>query len=224
MDAEAWRLMQEAGSYLPPHVKPWAYWMQFSLFLLPLLFVKYWPPRILIVAQLVNVAIAFAVFVFEGQQVTRLFGVGHFVWLVPLWLLVRDASPVRSKLYRGFIAVAATTISISLVFDARDLALWLGGERGSVLVGVPEGSPLAPSGQVHGRVDLLHARQPVLVAGRLVEHLADREGSGVADLRTREDRLARREALERFLEAAAPEKRLQREGLESATAAGVDPG
>lgn len=140
---ESLRLMMEAGAYLPPHVAPWAQWMQFCLFLLPLLFVKYWPPRILIASQVVVTLVAWGVFAAEGNQVTRLFGVGHLVWIVPLVLLVRAFPREASKPYRGFILVASATILISLVFDLRDLALWATGDRGSVLVGVPAESPLS---------------------------------------------------------------------------------
>lgn len=142
MDLETWNLMAKAGSYLPPHVAPWAQWMQLTLFLLPVAFLKYWPPRILLLTQVANMVTAVGVFAWEGNQVTRLFGVGHVFWLIPLYLLARDWSRQKSRLYRGFIAVAVATMTVSLIFDARDAALWLMGDRGSILVGVPPDSPL----------------------------------------------------------------------------------
>jgi len=135
--------MMEAGAYLPPHVQPWAQWMQFCLFLLPLAFLKFWPPRIVLLSQVINIVVAYIVFIVEGDQVTKLFGLGHLIWAWPLVLLVRDWKQQESRYYRGFILVASATILISLVFDVRDIVQWGLGDRGSVLVGVPAESPLS---------------------------------------------------------------------------------
>ncbi len=132
---ESWQLMMAAGDSLPAHVKPWTMWMQIVLFLGPILFLRYRSAQLLIGAQILNTAVAFAVFVWEGHEVTRLFGLGHFLWLVPAAFFVRDLRQGEaSKLYLGFAAVALATISISLLFDTRDTVLWLLGDRGSVLV------------------------------------------------------------------------------------------
>ncbi len=84
---ESFRLMMEAGDFIPGHVKPWLYWLQLVLFLGPVLFLKYVPARYLFVAQIFNSITAYVVFVVEGNTVSKLFGVGHFFWLVPLWFL-----------------------------------------------------------------------------------------------------------------------------------------
>ncbi len=141
---ESFQLMMAAGNYLPTHLGPWLTWMQVVLFLLPFAFVRHVAPRYLLLAQVLNTLTAYGVFVAEGHQVTRLFGLGHFFWLWPLWLMVRDVrSSVTPRLYRSYAAVAALTISISLVFDVRDTALWILGDRESILVDVPLESPLA---------------------------------------------------------------------------------
>ncbi|MCG8606113.1 hypothetical protein MJD09_14125, partial [bacterium] len=126
--------MMEAGNHLSPHVKPWVIWMQFILFLAPLFFLKWAAARWLVVAQLVNIAVAYAVFVAQGDQVTRLFGLGHFAWIVPLWFLAADVRSDNWIVYRLFAGAAAATILISLVLDTRDIALWLGGDRGEITV------------------------------------------------------------------------------------------
>lgn len=141
--AQSFSLMMEAGDYLPPHVAPWATWMQIALMALPLLFIWYHAARMLILAQLVNFAVAFAVFVAEGDQVTRLFGLGHAAWAVPMVLFARDLYTDKWAPYRIYAGVAALTIAISLAFDVRDVALWIGGDRGSTLVGLPVGHPLS---------------------------------------------------------------------------------
>lgn len=140
---ESFQLMLEAGNYLPEHIKPWLTWMQVVLFLVPVLFVRHRAPRYLLLAQLLNAATAYLVFMSEGYRITKLFGVGHLYWLVPLWMLAVD---VRNRekwvVYRAYAAMAVLTMAISLVFDVRDTALWLMGDRGSVLVHVPVDSAL----------------------------------------------------------------------------------
>jgi len=116
--------------------------MQIVLIALPLVFLWYHAARMLVLAQFINIGVAFAVFVAEGDQVTRLFGLGHAAWAVPMVLFARDLYTDKWLPYRIYASVAALTIAISLVFDIRDAALWMGGDRGSTLVGVPEGHPL----------------------------------------------------------------------------------
>ncbi|MGD1933734.1 MAG: hypothetical protein ACFB0Z_04355 [Candidatus Phaeomarinobacter sp.] len=134
-------LMAQMGDYIPPHVAPWLTWMQVVLILLPFLFVYYRAARMMILAQIVNFVIATIVFMAEGNQVTRLFGLGHIAWVYPMILFYRDIRSDHWKPYRVYAAIAAATIAISLVMDVRDTALWIGGDRGTTLVGLPEGYP-----------------------------------------------------------------------------------
>ena len=111
--------MMEAGAYLPKHISPWLTWMQIVLFAMPILFIKHKPARILIIAQLLNTLVAYLVFVLEGDQVTKLFGLGHFFWILPLWYLARDVKSEKSKVYRYYAGVATITIIISLTVIAN---------------------------------------------------------------------------------------------------------
>ena len=128
------QLMMAAGEQLPEQIKLWTTWMQIVLFALPVLFIKYKPVRWLLLAQVGNIIIAYSVFVAEGFNVTRLFGVGHILWVIPLWVLAKDVISEKALLYRVFACVAVATMCISLVFDVRDIALWMLGDRESVLV------------------------------------------------------------------------------------------
>lgn len=140
---ESFQLMQEAGNYLPEHVKPWTYWIQAILFVAPLLFIKHMTPRILILTQILNTFAAYLVFVWEGDQVTKLFGLGHLFWIWPAVYLYFDIrKKALSRIYRAFAVLALLTISASLLLDIRDTAQWVLGERGSVLVNVPAENPL----------------------------------------------------------------------------------
>jgi len=134
-------LMAKMGDYIPPHVAPWLTWMQVVLIALPLLFIYYRAARMMILAQVINFAIATIVFMAEGNQVTRLFGLGHIAWVYPMILFYRDIHSELWTPYRVYAALAAATIAISLVMDVRDTALWIGGDRGTILVGLPEGYP-----------------------------------------------------------------------------------
>ena len=130
--------MLAAGQYLPEHVVWWVTWMQVVLIFAPLLLVMYRTPRYLIAAQCLNFGIAYLVFVYEGNQVTRLYGLGHLFWIWPMIYFVKD---IQSKdlnlVYRIYAVLAALTIAIRLMFDIRDYLLWVLGDRGSILVGVP---------------------------------------------------------------------------------------
>lgn len=145
---ESFQLMMDAGNYLPAHIGPWLIWMQMLLIVAPLLFIKFTGARLMLLAQLLNFTVAYAVFVWEGDQVTKLFGVGHVFWLIPLWYFLRDIraphlTGIWGTTYRGYALLAAITITISLLFDIRDTAQWIMGDRGSILVDVPQDSPLA---------------------------------------------------------------------------------
>ncbi len=126
--------MVDAGAHLPEHIRPWLLWMQVILFVGPIVFIRYRAARWLILAQIVNVVVAYSVFVAEGNDITKLFGLGHFAWLIPLWFFVRDIPTDKWLAYRVYAGIAAMTIAISLVFDVRDTAQWILGDRGSLLV------------------------------------------------------------------------------------------
>lgn len=140
---ESFQMMMDAGNYLPEHVKPWTLWMQGILFFVPIIFLRHLAPRLLIVTQVLNTLVAYLVFTWEGDQVTKLFGIGHFFWIWPAFYLLRDCQIKELSLYyRGFAITALLTISISLVLDVRETTHWLLGDRNSILVGVPIDHPL----------------------------------------------------------------------------------
>jgi len=122
-----------AGDLIPQHLMPWIIWMQNILFLGPVVFIRYPAARWMILAQIINALIAYCVFVAEGNQVTRLFGLGHLVWVFPLWMFWRDIRSPYWIGYRTYAATASLTILISLTFDVVDIGRWIGGERLSIL-------------------------------------------------------------------------------------------
>jgi len=125
--------MMAAGDFLPQRLMPWIIWMQIVLFLCPVVSCAYAAARWMILAQVINAVIAYCVFVSEGNNVTRLFGLGHLVWVFPGWMFWRDVRSTHWVGYRAYAAVASVTILISLGFDVVDIGRWIAGERLSVL-------------------------------------------------------------------------------------------
>ena len=123
-----------AGERLPTHVKYWTWWMQAILFFAPVVFIRHAPARWLILAQVINTVIAYCVFVAEGNQVTRIYGMGHLVWIFPAWMLAVEIKSEKWLGYRVFAALAVATIIISLGFDITDIIRWIMGDRASTLV------------------------------------------------------------------------------------------
>ncbi len=128
---ESLDLMLRAGEGFPQHVIWWMNWMQLCLILAPLLLIKFRGAQVLFAAQIANFITAYFVFVADGHEVTRLFGLGHAFWIIGAWFLIKDFRNTDLNIgYRAYTVVACITIAISLVFDVRDVAQWVMGERG----------------------------------------------------------------------------------------------
>ena len=134
VEIEDFQAMMAAGDRLPAHIKYWTWWMQAILYLAPIAFVRHAPARWLILAQVINTIIAYIVFVSEGNQVTRIFGLGHLVWIFPALMLAVEINSNKWIGYRVFAALAVATIMISLGFDFVDIFRWIKGDRASTLM------------------------------------------------------------------------------------------
>lgn len=152
----SFELFMSAGEFFAPHLTPWLMWMQLILMMIPLLFILFRGAQLLLVSQVLVILTAWGLFVAAGNDVNKLFGLSHIFLLLPLAIFIRDVrgQPLPAtrwakrqgwyiSAYKVFAALAALTIIISLVFDVRDVAVYLTGDTGSILVGVPEGHPLA---------------------------------------------------------------------------------
>ncbi len=118
----------------PQWLQWWLRWMQVMLILLPLLFIRYREAQYILIAQVLNFAVGTAVVIWEGGQVTKLFGLGHVFWGVAFVLiLMRWRAGVIDftgrPLYRAWLTAAMITLSISLPFDAYDLFQYANGLR-----------------------------------------------------------------------------------------------
>ena len=112
----------------------WLTWMQTVLILLPFVFIKRREAQVLIVAQILNFAVGGWVYVVEGYQVTKLFGLGHVFWTVAYGYFLRrlwtgQADIQARPFYRAWLYTAMVTLTISLPVDAYDLAKYAGGMR-----------------------------------------------------------------------------------------------
>lgn len=124
--------MMAARDLLPQHLISWLVWIRITLIIGPFVFIRYAAARWMILAQVINFVIAYCVFVAEGNNITRLFGLGHLVWVFPLWMFLRDIRSSHWLGYRVYAALASITILISLVFDVVDISRWIAGERLSI--------------------------------------------------------------------------------------------
>ncbi len=118
----------------PVWLQWWLRWMQVVLILLPLVFIRYREAQLLIVAQVLNFIVGYAVFQWEGQQVTKLFGLGHVFWAVAYIVILlrwrRGAIDISGRpFYAAWLVVAMATLTVSLPLDAYDLYQYANGLR-----------------------------------------------------------------------------------------------
>ena len=78
-------VMAQAEAF-PQWLQWWLRWMQIMLILLPIFFIRYREAQILLWAQVMNFAVGAGVVLWEGGQVTKLFGLGHVFGPSPLSL------------------------------------------------------------------------------------------------------------------------------------------
>jgi hypothetical protein len=128
---------------LPVLLQWWFNWMAFVIVLMPLLFVRRPQARVALACAVVLIAVAIPLSRVVG--ISHLLSLPHLVLWVPLVCyfcgqLRRDAIAVKSPFGIWSLLLVATCI-ISLVFDARDFAHWLMGERG--IMTIPE-NPRVP--------------------------------------------------------------------------------
>jgi len=126
--------MNEQISQFPAWLQYWLTWMQTILIVLPFVFIKRREAQILIVAQVLNFAVGGIVYTAEGNQITKLFGLGHLFWagayiyfLYRLWAQKVDLQ--SRPYYRAWFYTATLTLTISLPLDAYDLTKYAGGMR-----------------------------------------------------------------------------------------------
>jgi len=139
---ETMNLFFEAGNYFDPKLNYWLFWMQCTLFFAPILLIYFKAARIHLLAMLCTMALAFLIFWYDGYSVTKLLGASHITWLISLIYLIGAVKSNRWIVYRAWAGLAVLTICISLVFDVYEVAQYLMGDHGSVLVGVPVDSQL----------------------------------------------------------------------------------
>ena len=126
--------MNEQIALFPLWLQYWLTWMQTILIVLPFIFIKRREAQVLIVAQVLNFIVGGIVYAAEGNQITKLFGLGHIFWagayayfLFRLWTQTADLQ--SRPYYRAWVYTATITLTISLPLDAYDLAKYASGLR-----------------------------------------------------------------------------------------------
>lgn len=124
--------LQVAALSMP--VQLWLNWMMVVIVLMPILFIRRPQGRIAILCSIALIATAMPISRMTG--ITNLLSLIHLVLWIPL--VIYFCRQMRAGLipYKSFFGVWSVTMVasciISLVFDVRDFARWLLGERGIV--------------------------------------------------------------------------------------------
>ena len=113
---------------LPVWVQIWMNWM-IVIFMVSVFFVKnHKEARYALAAMILTVPTVLGLFALFGK--VHLFGVSHFLWWLPLaiYIVKQWRNPENSKYrtlnpYSVWVSLLMTTISISILFDVRDVFL-----------------------------------------------------------------------------------------------------
>ena len=127
----------EAIATLPTTVRYWIMWMNVTMLAALVIFALNRPTRMTaLVLLLTNVAmIAFMTWLYNRVGLVRLLGLPHLIFWTPLvvWFVLQLRRGGLPRQPMTAMVILTITLSISLIFDAVDVARWLLGERSSML-------------------------------------------------------------------------------------------
>lgn len=108
----------------PDHLRLWMGWLVFVNLVLPLLFLPRTEAWVTMIAFLINAAIMS--YLFEAHGYSGILGLAHLIVWPPLllWLWSRWYG-IECIWTRLWVATLSISIAVSLVLDARDIALFL---------------------------------------------------------------------------------------------------
>ena len=127
----------EAIATLPTTVRYWIMWMNVTVLAALVIFALNRPTRMTALVLLVaNVAmVAFMTWLYNRVGLVRLLGLPHLIFWTPLvvWFVLQLRRGDLPRQPMTAMVILTITLSISLIFDAVDVARWLLGERSSML-------------------------------------------------------------------------------------------
>jgi len=131
----------DAVETLPPAIRLWVLWLTVWMVLAPLAMMAWRETRVPGRVTLgVNLAVAASMhLLYEHVGFVRLLGVVHLVFWTPLavWLAMRLGRPFLPALPKIAGLVFLVSITVSLAFDAVDVARYALGERAPITDATP---------------------------------------------------------------------------------------
>ncbi len=121
-------LMRDMFRYLPIRVRLWLVVMMSALFVAPMFFLEHAAAQWMAAMFMLGGMIMSWMHMKMGM--TKLMGIGHVPWLIPLFLIFRDLSmSVGSGSYQIWLATAAVLAVICLVIDVVDVTQYVSGKN-----------------------------------------------------------------------------------------------
>ena len=121
-------LMRDMFRYLPIWVRVWLVVMMSALFVAPMFFLEHAAAQWMAATFMLGGMIMSWMHMKMGM--TKLMGIGHVPWLIPLFLIFRDLSmSVGSGSYQIWLATAAVLAVICLVIDVVDVTQYVSGKN-----------------------------------------------------------------------------------------------
>jgi hypothetical protein len=121
-------LMRDMFRYLPVWVRIWLVMMMSVLFVTPMFFLEHAAAQWM--AGMFMLGGAIMSLMHQKMGMTKLMGIGHLPWLIPLFLIFRDLlMPVASQSYFIWLVSAAVLAVVCLVFDVVDVTQYATGKN-----------------------------------------------------------------------------------------------
>ncbi|PCH80064.1 MAG: hypothetical protein COB90_09590 [Hyphomicrobiales bacterium] len=121
-------LMRDMFRYLRVWVRIWLVIMISGLFVAPMFFLEHaaaqWMAAMFMLGGIIMALMH------QKMGLTKLIGVGHLPWLIPLFFIFRDLSmSVGSESYQIWLITASVLAVICLLIDVVDVTLYLTGRN-----------------------------------------------------------------------------------------------
>ena len=121
-------VMRDMFSYMPVWVRIWLVVMMSALFVAPMFFLEHAAAHWM--AGTFRLGGVIMGLMHMKMGITKLMGLAHIPWLIPVFLIFRDLSlPVDGQSYQVWLLVAATLSVVCLLIDVADVTQYLSGKN-----------------------------------------------------------------------------------------------
>ncbi len=121
-------VMRDMFRYMPVWVRIWLVVMMSALFVAPMFFLQHAAAQWMAGTFMLGGVIMGLMHMKMG--ITKLMGLAHIPWLIPVFLIFRDLSlPVAGQSYQVWLLVAATLSVVCLLIDVADVTQYLSGKN-----------------------------------------------------------------------------------------------